>query len=206
MNSKKQTVWLVSMLSLMVVLSAYYLFTEDVKTPDLLTDNTQTGQNGGAAEAGGIVVDEVGREGAAEDTGTDGLSDADREVLERLDAQGMIAGSVFDDMQYKREQNFITKYDKLMATINDSKSSDDEAAAKAAEELNELEDKYAKITDIETNLQQQYNMAVVTEENDRYKVVVQSENLDRSQAVGIVELVMNEMDVEPHQITVQYVP
>ncbi|ALS28406.1 SpoIIIAH-like family protein [Paenibacillus cisolokensis] len=206
MNSKKQTVWLVSMLSLMVVLSAYYLFTEDVKTPDLLTDNTQTGQNGDAAEAGGIVVDEVGREGAAEDTGTDGLSDADREVLERLDAQGMIAGSVFDDMQYKREQNFITQYDKLMATINDSKSSDDEAAAKAAEELNELEDKYAKITDIETNLQQQYNMAVVTEENDRYKVVVQSENLDRSQAVGIVELVMNEMDVEPHQITVQYVP
>ncbi|GLI07375.1 hypothetical protein YDYSG_34050 [Paenibacillus tyrfis] len=30
MNSKRQTIWLVSMLSLMVVLSAYYLFTEDV--------------------------------------------------------------------------------------------------------------------------------------------------------------------------------
>ncbi|WP_284640435.1 SpoIIIAH-like family protein [Paenibacillus silviterrae] len=30
MNTKRQTVWLVSMLSLMVVLSAYYLFTEDV--------------------------------------------------------------------------------------------------------------------------------------------------------------------------------
>lgn len=29
MNNKRQTVWLVSMLSLMVVLSAYYLFTED---------------------------------------------------------------------------------------------------------------------------------------------------------------------------------
>lgn len=30
MNNKRQTIWLVSMLSLMVILSAYYLFTEDV--------------------------------------------------------------------------------------------------------------------------------------------------------------------------------
>ena len=29
MNNKRQTIWLVSMLSLMVILSAYYLFTED---------------------------------------------------------------------------------------------------------------------------------------------------------------------------------
>lgn len=35
MNTKRQTVWLVSMLSLMVVLSAYYLFTEDVNDLDL---------------------------------------------------------------------------------------------------------------------------------------------------------------------------
>ncbi|MEK8132745.1 SpoIIIAH-like family protein [Paenibacillus filicis] len=40
MNSKKQTIWLVSMLSLMVVLSAYYLFTEDVKELDVATSAT----------------------------------------------------------------------------------------------------------------------------------------------------------------------
>lgn len=34
MNTKRQTIWLVSMLSLMVVLSAYYLFTEDVNNLD----------------------------------------------------------------------------------------------------------------------------------------------------------------------------
>ncbi|MCZ8512821.1 SpoIIIAH-like family protein [Paenibacillus filicis] len=37
MNTKRQTIWLVSMLSLMVVLSAYYLFTEDVNKLDLNT-------------------------------------------------------------------------------------------------------------------------------------------------------------------------
>lgn len=33
MNAKRQTIWLVSMLSLMVVLSAYYLFTEEAPSP-----------------------------------------------------------------------------------------------------------------------------------------------------------------------------
>lgn len=37
MNAKRQTIWLVSMLSLMVVLSAYYLFTEDSGKVDLTT-------------------------------------------------------------------------------------------------------------------------------------------------------------------------
>lgn len=43
MNSKRQTIWLVSMLSLMVVLSAYYLFTEDANELELNTaSGTQT--------------------------------------------------------------------------------------------------------------------------------------------------------------------
>ncbi len=40
MNAKRQTIWLVSMLSLMVVLSAYYLFTEDVNKLDLASTET----------------------------------------------------------------------------------------------------------------------------------------------------------------------
>ncbi|WMT42614.1 SpoIIIAH-like family protein [Paenibacillus sp. D2_2] len=38
MKSKRQTIWLVSMLSLMVILSAYYLFTEDSSTKGKNTD------------------------------------------------------------------------------------------------------------------------------------------------------------------------
>jgi stage III sporulation protein AH len=46
MNAKRQTIWLVSMLSLMVVLSAYYLFTEDASKVDVTPTaaNTQTGK------------------------------------------------------------------------------------------------------------------------------------------------------------------
>lgn len=41
MKSKRQTVWLVSMLSLMVVLSAYYLFTEDAPNTKQVTEGQQ---------------------------------------------------------------------------------------------------------------------------------------------------------------------
>ena len=44
MNSKRQTIWLVSMLSLMVVLSAYYLFTEDASKLDTAQDASETEQ------------------------------------------------------------------------------------------------------------------------------------------------------------------
>jgi|GEM_PF-248495 len=50
MNSKRQTVWLVSMLSLMVVLSAYYLFTDDA-------GGLET--TGGGSEPPGTGIDAV---------------------------------------------------------------------------------------------------------------------------------------------------
>ena len=54
MNSKRQTVWLVSMLSLMVILSAYYLFTENTGTSGM-KDTAQTqGGTSGATEVWAI--------------------------------------------------------------------------------------------------------------------------------------------------------
>lgn len=49
MNGKRQTIWLVSMLSLMVVLSAYYLFTED--------SGTSTQPIAGSSQIGEMVTD-----------------------------------------------------------------------------------------------------------------------------------------------------
>ncbi|MBJ8193034.1 SpoIIIAH-like family protein, partial [Bacillus cereus] len=69
-----------------------------------------------------------------------------------------------------------------------------------------LEDKQAKITGIEEELQQQFANAVVREEDaDKYKVVVLSEKLDAKQAVTIVDKVMKELNVTQDKISVQYV-
>lgn len=58
MNNKRQTIWLVSMLSLMVILSAYYLFTEDsgpVNPPVADSQQVDSMKSGEAKETAGIL-------------------------------------------------------------------------------------------------------------------------------------------------------
>ncbi|MDQ0168973.1 SpoIIIAH-like family protein [Paenibacillus tundrae] len=88
MNNKRQTVWLVSMLSLMVILSAYYLFTEDsgpVNPPvadsqqvDGMKQDEATETAGILDPTEGLVVNEVVTGGEVEETdastGTEGTT------------------------------------------------------------------------------------------------------------------------------------
>ncbi|MGG4143013.1 SpoIIIAH-like family protein [Paenibacillus algorifonticola] len=202
MNTKRQTIWLVSMLSLMVVLSAYYLFTQDASSPDLLTDNSQLEQTvkQGATEAAGngIVVDEV-QQGA-----DNGVSEADKEVLEQYE-QGAPATSVFADIQEKRTQENNEELDKLMADIANTQV-DKEKSTEAAKQLSMLEEKNVKLTELEEQLMQNYESAIVDEENNVYKVVVASEKLEKNQAADIVDLVMKKMEINADQVSVQFVP
>ncbi|MEI7024667.1 SpoIIIAH-like family protein [Paenibacillus sp. y28] len=64
MNNKRQTIWLVSMLSLMVVLSAYYLFTDDVKNFDIA-------QNGKSVTVNEIKLDSPGAPSGQTAAGTE---------------------------------------------------------------------------------------------------------------------------------------
>ncbi|CAM4503746.1 SpoIIIAH-like family protein [Paenibacillus typhae] len=73
MKGKRQTIWLVSMLSLMVVLSAYYLFTEDTGasipketagTIQVDSSNNGTGTADSAVLDNGLVINEVDTQGA----------------------------------------------------------------------------------------------------------------------------------------------
>ncbi|KQY87659.1 hypothetical protein ASD24_07430 [Paenibacillus sp. Root52] len=88
MNNKRQTVWLVSMLSLMVILSAYYLFTEDsgpVNPPvadsqqvDGMKQDEATETAGILDPTEGLVVNEVVTGGEVDETdastGTEGTT------------------------------------------------------------------------------------------------------------------------------------
>lgn len=78
MKGKRQTIWLVSMLSLMVVLSAYYLFTEDsgASIPketagSVQVDNMKSGADGAQSPAldSGLVINEVSAQDIAKDSG-----------------------------------------------------------------------------------------------------------------------------------------
>lgn len=205
MNTKRQTVWLVSMLSLMVVLSAYYLFTQDVESPEVLTDGTQTEQAAqNATEAAtsgeGVVVNEVQQ--PADDAI---ISDADQEVLDMVEEQGLAAGGLFSELLAKRELKNTEAENRIMAVIAETQNKQEDSVA-AMTELDMLEEKNAKITSLESELMKEYEIAVIDEESDHFKVVVSSEKLEKKQAADIIKLVMSTMDVGADQVSVRYVP
>ncbi|MBO3286644.1 SpoIIIAH-like family protein [Paenibacillus sp. FSL M8-0228] len=272
MNNKRQTVWLVSMLSLMVVLSAYYLFTEDsspanppvadseqvskvkqdaaqeattkaeeqlneLKVNEVVTNGEVTdGASANSTKSDTASTTDPATENSKGDKGTAATpttepatsnqnttatkTDAtaqnddkaastaktDQQVLDQVatdQAAQPTAAAVIDNYLLERDVENQKKNDELTTAMNDSTP---KKAAEAQKELHVLEDKQAKITGIEEELQQQFANAVVREEDaDKYKVVVLSEKLDAKQAVTIVDKVMKELNVTQDKISVQYV-
>jgi stage III sporulation protein AH len=224
MNNKRQTIWLVSMLSLMVILSAYYLFTEDVpantSNNTQQTDLTDSGKVS-ATNPDGLQVTEVDQatdsltgtntDGATTDvaSGNDqgtgssaSLSPDDQQVLKEMTN---LKGSQLLDQKLLDQRTSISKRaEDLTAIIANTKVSQEEAAA-AAEELSRLEDTDERITSLQTKLLQDFDNAVVSEEDSIFKVIVLSDKLEKKQAVGIIDLATKELNVTPDKVTVQYV-
>ncbi|USB34679.1 SpoIIIAH-like family protein [Paenibacillus sp. YPG26] len=250
MKTNRQTIWLVSMLSLMVILSAYYLFTEEsaVKAPKVadgqqvsVQDNTAAKDTALTEAQEDLVVKEVtdisdkvtaAEPGAAADNSKNDAAkkdtaaaevkspektapadqsavssedpQKDAEVLKKIEAQGTAGNDAITNYQYQRNEENKKINDKLTQIIADQTKSAEESA-KAQRELAALEDKEAKISDIEEKLQQQYANAAVTPKDDGYTVVVLSDKLEAKQAVSIVDLVIKELGVAQDKVRVQYV-
>lgn len=214
MNNKRQTIWLVSMLSLMVILSAYYLFTEDVTPVDNASGITDTNP-AGAAKTGGTNVDGLeitqvdtvsGQEALFDEhsSSESGLSPEDQAVINNL---GNLKGSqLLDQIQLQRMEQRDKEAVRLQAIIADTKNATPEEAQDASEQLTMLEDMDERITALESKLLQQFDNAVVEEKDaNNYKVIVLSDQLDKKGAVNIVELATSELKVTPDRVSVQVV-
>ncbi|WP_276351950.1 SpoIIIAH-like family protein [Cohnella caldifontis] len=248
MNNKRQTIWLVSMLSLMVILSAYYLFTEDVTPAQNAAGSKQQQEVTGASKATGdlsqgVEVTEVdpatdqpdgsavpqtgseaagtgspdgagkdaagtdGKDAASDDTGGQAegsVSPSDEEVLKQMtNLQGR---QLLDEMQRVQKEKWDTENERLTAIIADTKNHSQEDASSAAEELTRLEDMESRMTSLEEKLVQDYDSAVVVENESNFKVVVQAAKLEKLEAVKIIDLAAKELNVKPDRLSVQYVP
>ncbi|WP_127585986.1 SpoIIIAH-like family protein [Paenibacillus koleovorans] len=229
MNAKRQTVWLVSMLSLMVVLSAYYLFTEDVNEVDVAnsqlqgseikvdavttngttgtTDATKSGATGTQSTATGAQTTGTGTKTGT--TGTTGTANAnkgktDAEVLKQKSTTATSGSDYFKTAQMKRNEEWGILTEKLLAESVDAKKSTADVE-KALNELNKLQDQEARIANLEDLLGNDFNNALVLQDGAKWKVVVQAAKLEKSQGVTIIDLVMKELNVGPDKITIQYV-
>lgn len=242
MNTKRQTIWLVSMLSLMVVLSAYYLFTEDPGKKDLATGttntqdikvgikettpnasgtakttDTKTGDDKAASSKSVDAKTDASKTGTTGTTGTTGntktdatKTDAtktgtvktDEQVIQQLQTQGKSGHDYIIAQQMERNQNFTKQLETLITTMTDTKKSNDEVS-KATNQYNDLEQKVSKLENIEETLGQNYDGVVVTQDNDKWKVVVQADKLEKSEGASIATLVMSELNVGPEKVVIQ---
>lgn len=259
MNAKRQTIWLVSMLSLMVVLSAYYLFTEDASKVDVTTasgsgkstagtpvaldmkdpsgakvdskdaakvevkpdPNQQTAQTGAKATDTKTTVpdakatDSKSSDAKAADKATIGQSTAqadkagqaktDAQVLDKMTNVTLSGSDYFADQQLKRDEEISKQTEALMTITTNSKEST-QNLEKAYNDLQKLQDMNTKMLNLETKLTKQFPNAVVTKDGEKYKVAVQSQKLTASQAVSIVDMTMQEMNIGQDKVIVQYVP
>ncbi|WP_135549798.1 SpoIIIAH-like family protein [Paenibacillus cymbidii] len=274
MNTKRQTIWLVSMLSLMVVLSAYYLFTEDsgklkvaddgTGTEEIKVDSQEiappatgsTAKDAGKVDNGKAVTQGTGQDTKATDakptaspsakpgvaspsptkspaaspkpssaattdtksatdskasSGTDAKATSaqagdskktDAEVLKQLSAQGQSGADYFTAMLLQRNEDFSKETERLMGIITDMKQTTD-AATKANDDLFMIQQREEQINSVEEKLAKDYHNAVVLQDSGKWKIVVQNDKLDKSQAVAIVDMAAKEMNVGADKFTVQ---
>jgi len=264
MNAKRQTIWLVSMLSLMVVLSAYYLFTEDVNKLDLAANDTKA--NTQEVKVDMSQADPSGKTDVKATTGTDAKSTADSkassstttqsgsqsttqsstktdvktdasktdasktdaskttsstgtnkstassttktddQILKQVEEQSKTtsASDYFINEQMKQHDMFAKQSSDLMNIIIDTKQTPD-AVAKANNDLEKLADVQEKVEALQDQLMKDFPQAIVNQDGNQWKVTVQSDKLEKSQGVTIVDMVIKELSAKPENIKIQYV-
>lgn len=229
MNTKRQTVWLVSMLSLMVILSAYYLFTDSVDEIDKVSKTEDSGQlvtiddvllgeqvDVGELGANGIVdnltdatlidkADEEWTEQTDAKQTESTVPDNDKQILEDIQAGAQNGEDYLSALELKRNDALNKEAARLMAITLDPKKTNEEMA-KAQDELASIEDMQYRISDLEDQLMQDFENVVITEEKGKWKAVVQADKLERSQAVSIMDMMIQNLQITPNKIAgVQFV-
>lgn len=204
MNKKRQTIWLVSMLSIMVVLSAYYLFTDKSgENKDVLTDSNPMNQ---------IVIDMLneneGLDGSeladmlpsTSDTASeDGLL-SDEDILAMYEAQ-TVSGS-FNELEMARQDEWSKKWEQLNNIALDTTKSDEEVA-QAHAQIVQMQYEQETIDAIEAELLQNYEDVVILPKDDRWQVIVKSAGIQKSEALSIMEYVIDELNIRPDRISLQ---
>ncbi len=199
MNTRRQTVWLVSMLGLMVVLSAYYLFTDNVDDLNVADNGSYSDVQVDMTDPSSDHSDDVLHlsEGLWEEWKTD------EEILEEYEAKETSAFDYFTSLHLERMEKFAEQIENQMEIINDA-SSTDSAIQMALEEYNRLEELQSKLIDVEEQLMSEFENVYISEEEGAWKVIVKADHLEASQAVSIIDLVSDALDVKAASIQVQY--
>lgn len=179
MTMNKQTVWLVTMLTLMVVLSAYYIVTGPVEP-----------------------VEQAGQPSKENEVQVDLKTEA---ADSKEDVQNA-ASDYFVGYQLQRNNLRSKMTEEYMNILTNPKSSkeDLEEAQRKIDQLMKVDKTESVLEELIRN--EGFRDAVVISGDKHVDVVVQSEKLTNSQVVKLISLVKKHMDVPATQVSVAYRP
>ncbi|MFD2759376.1 SpoIIIAH-like family protein [Lentibacillus juripiscarius] len=178
---KKQTVWLLTMLSLMIVLSVYYMTSPGSGDLAYLPDGEDS-------------AEEAASDAAGEDNAKKNDSEADVNDISNLKED-----QLFTSIRMEIEDERSAAKDRLDDVVASSTASVDEKN-EAKDKMNQLEEISRKEKILEESIiaSADYGDVLVRHEDDKVQVhVKESEQLSKSEVVNIMQMVRDEFgDIE----------
>lgn len=184
---QRQTTWMVSILTLMVVLSAYYLMTGDARQMEAVTSDSKEGQ---------IATEDITQEVTQQQANGTVVTG------EGTTQTATVSSDFFEKYKYERDIQREIEASKYMDIIADSQNSKADEIVEAQNKLNEMQSiEYTEIV-VEEMLSEQYGDAVVIHRDGNIEVVVRAEALSSTEVVRILDLVTQQFEIPAHRVTV----
>jgi stage III sporulation protein AH len=207
MMLRKQTVWLLTMLAVMVVLSGYYLVKGPNDQMPALSEEQQQEEPIAGVEVESQQTDQpapeatpVEGQNSALPNQAEGSADSADQALTVTDT----TSDVFQGYKMKRDALLQQQKDEQLAIMSNSEATPQAVAeAKAKyEELSTLEN--ATISLEELLKASGYKDAVVYVQNDKATVIVQKDKLDANEVVSIISQAKQHLNIPATNVTVQF--
>lgn len=177
MMLKKQTVWLLTMLSLVVVLSVYYITTPE----EIKNDVAMTG------------AEKAEKAEAAKEAKKDGEAEVTVEEAEDGTVVSVSNDELFATIRMQLEDSRNAKKESLEDIVASKEASAAEKSA-ARDEMNAIDEAVANEEILETFIKSNgYDDALVRIEGEKVKVTVKAKESSASEANKIIQLVRSEM-------------
>ncbi|MCY8979088.1 stage III sporulation ratchet engulfment protein SpoIIIAH [Bacillus halotolerans] len=200
---KKQTVWLLTMLSLVVVLSVYYIMSPESKNAVQMQSEKSPSDSGEVATektpAKEDTKEKNGTETEKED-GTKGTKDSssDKETsAEASEKETVVTETADDDLFTTYRLDLEDARSKEREELNAIVSSDDATAkekSEAYDKMTALSEAEGTEKQLETLIKTQgYEDALVNAEGDKINITVKSDKHSKSKATAIIDLVAKEI-------------
>lgn len=180
---KKQTIWLLTMLSLVVVLSVYYVTTPDnLKTTSFMNMNNSTNTDS---------LDSTPKDTKKTDSKTDTSkqnSDTSKQNDKETASKENSTSEVFLKQRMEQEDQRSQLIDEYKSTV-DSATASAKEKSDAFTNMNELQKLTALESDVETMIKEAgYKDALVRSDKDEVKVDVTSAKPSRKAANDIIQM------------------